>query len=127
MTLPCTALNISWLSNTALSTRNIARYCTVPCSYGWSTGTVLYTGSVRTALSTRMIARHFRDIFSLYPADSELTKTLDQDYVKEILFSVQSATAMFKKYNTIISHGFYHSQLCTALLSTGLLGQLGPS
>ena len=41
-TLPCTALNISWLSNTALSTRKIARYCTVLCSYGWSTGTVLY-------------------------------------------------------------------------------------
>jgi hypothetical protein len=25
----CTALNISWLSDTALSTRKIARYCTV--------------------------------------------------------------------------------------------------
>jgi hypothetical protein len=57
-------------------------------------------------------------------AASELMKTLDQE---EILFSVQSATAILKKYNTIISHGFYHSQLCTALLSTGLSGQLGPS
>ena len=28
--LHCTALNISWLSNTALSTRKIARYCTQP-------------------------------------------------------------------------------------------------
>ena len=71
-TLPCTALNISWLSNTALSTRKIARYCTVLCSYGWSTGTVLYTGSVHTALSTRMMARHFRDISSLYPLSSRL-------------------------------------------------------
>ena len=66
----------------------VKRYCTVLCSYGWSTGTVLYTGSVHTALSNRMIARHFSDIFSLNPAASELMKNLDQDYVKEIVFSV---------------------------------------
>ena len=57
---------------------------------------------------------------------SRLRTCEDQDYVNEILFSVQSATAMFKKYNTIIrSYGLYHSQPCTPLLSTGLSANEG--
>ena len=57
---------------------------------------------------------------------SRLRTCEDQDYEMEILFSVQSAMAMLKKYNTIMrSYGLYGSQPCTPLLSTGLSANEG--